>query len=229
MRKQLLLAVAAMLTPGAARANLVLNGDFSGNYANFLSDYTQIPTNHTYYTTPPDYAVITNAATSFTNGYLSFGDHTTGSGNMLFFDGNGFSYDIWRQAVTLAANTNYVFSFYATTPDGGTPAGSDLASLAVRLNGVALGAGTVITGQGGSGWQLVSRAFTTAAAGSYTLAIYDLNGEPADNDDVIDDIDLEQVGTPSVPEPASWAFMVAGFGVAGRALRRAGRRRVRFA
>jgi hypothetical protein len=34
---------------------------------------------------------------------------------------------------------------------------------------------------------------------------------------------------PSVPEPASWALMIAGFGIAGGALRRRAARAVRFA
>lgn len=64
----------------------------------------------------------------------------------------------------------------------------------------------------------------TLAPGAYTLR---LNGIGNGNawDVLIDDVRLEQVGglASSVPEPASWAFMVCGFMGVGSVLRRSRR------
>ncbi len=46
---------------------------------------------------------------------------------------------------------------------------------------------------------------------------------PGNNDPIIDRVIFERTGTtniPGVPEPATWALMLSGFGLAGAALRR---------
>jgi len=90
---------------------------------------------------------------------------------MLLVDGDGSSLDIWRESVSLAADTTYTFSYYATSPDGDTLSGSNIADLEILVNGTAQ-SDTLITSQGGSpSWQLVSTDFTTGAAGSYAFSI----------------------------------------------------------
>jgi PEP-CTERM motif len=58
-------------------------------------------------------------------------------------------------------------------------------------------------------------------AGNYVFQLY---GVGAGNawDVLVDDVVLTQVGgsAPGVPEPASWAMLIAGFGLTGAALRR---------
>lgn len=213
------IAFATIIVAGPSSANLLQNGDFSAGTAGFSTDYPFVANDGTVYTLPPSVSLTHNPGTEFTNGYLSYGDHTSGTGYMLLFDGDGAALDVWRETVTLAAATQYVFSYYATTPDGGQPSGSDLGDLAFKLNGTALGH-TLITGQGGSGWQLITTTFSTGAAGSYTLALADLNATAGDNDDTIDDLSLDQAAA-AVPEPGSWALMLLGFAGTGAALRNA--------
>jgi PEP-CTERM motif len=65
------------------------------------------------------------------------------------------------------------------------------------------------------GWETVSGTFTVAAGGSVHIGLVDQSGVPGGNDFGVDNISLA-----SVPEPASWALMITGFGAAGAMLRR---------
>ena len=61
---------------------------------------------------------------------------------------------------------------------------------------------------------------TSLGAGNYVLQLY---GVGAGNawDVLVDDVVLTQVdGAGAIPEPATWAMMIAGFGMAGSVLRR---------
>ena len=213
-----LLAGLITLVSVPAEADLIVNGDFSAGATGFSSDYTLVPGGAGGFTLPGDIGITSDpsngSSSGFTNSYLSFGDHTTGSGQMLLVDGDGSSLDIWRESVSLAADTTYTFSYYATSPDGDTLSGSNIADLEILVNGTAQ-SDTLITSQGGSpSWQLVSTDFKTGAAGSYAFSIKDLNSAAYDNDVAIDDIQLV------APEPASWALIVPGLGFVGAVLRR---------
>jgi hypothetical protein len=75
--------------------------------------------------------------------------------------------------------------------------------------------GLSVGGFANSGW--VHFTFTAPTKGSYTLQIGVANG---DDPNVPSSVVLDAVHlTGQVPEPASWAMMVLGFGAAGIALR----------
>jgi hypothetical protein len=92
---------------------------------------------------------------------------------------------------------------------------TNLTSLNVTVSGVA--PNFAMTG--------VTFFFNAANGGSATFGLQD-----AGNDNigiVVDNLSLD-IGAP-VPEPAAWAMMIAGFGLAGTALRRRDTRRTEFA
>lgn len=59
-----------------------------------------------------------------------------------------------------------------------------------------------------------SQGFTIDTAGSYNLRFAQARG-PGNEGNIIDNVSLA-----AIPEPASWAMMIAGFGLVGGALRR---------
>lgn len=62
--------------------------------------------------------------------------------------------------------------------------------------------------------------------GTYHLVVFDADGTRTNNTGGIS-LRIDRVGD-AVPEPATWAMMLAGFGAVGAAMRRARRRTVRF-
>ena len=90
----------------------------------------------------------------------------------------------------------------------------------VLLNGVLLNG---VTGDGGANtdWQTVTYRFNGAGTNTLTFraaGISDSLGGYVDN-----------IGLSAVPEPATWALMILGFGAIGGAMRRKTKASVRFA
>jgi len=121
--------------------NLVTNGDFSAGYSGwaFTADPTQAngylvfnPPATTNYSSPGMIDVATNPNV-FNSAFGTFGDHTTGTGNMLMCDGICVpNIDLWRETnIPIVANTNYYFSVWITSMDALPPPGT----LAFNING----------------------------------------------------------------------------------------------
>lgn len=89
----------------------------------------------------------------------------------------------------------------------------------VAINGVHIldWDGLTVGGFANSGWE--SFLFTADADGLYTLEIGVQNGGDGNvsSSTLLDSVRVR--ATPPIPEPASWAMMVLGFGAAGTALR----------
>jgi len=124
--------------------NLVTNGNFSAGYTGwtYTADPTQAngylafnPPTTANYSTPGMIDVGTNPNV-FNNAFGSFGDHTTGTGNMLMCDGICVpNIDLWRETnIPIVANTNYYFSIWITSLDALPPPGT----LAFNINGALL-------------------------------------------------------------------------------------------
>ncbi len=125
-----------LVTPSSARADLLTNGDFEAGNTGFTTQYSVVTGNGTVYTSPGDTGITSNPASSttgFTNGYLSYGDHTSGSGLMLFMDGGSPSDYFWQELVSLAASTEYTFSYYVTAAYD-----ENLPTIQTLLNGTGL-------------------------------------------------------------------------------------------
>jgi hypothetical protein len=111
----------------------------------------------------------------------------------------------------------YTISYYYSPRPG----------IAASSNGITLSIGSTlldsVTGAGASDtvWQLRTVNFSTTSGGALTFAAV---GTSDSLGGYLDDITLStERSTSGTPEPASWALMIAGFGLAGASLRRRAR------
>lgn len=226
--KSLLLAAALLAAAPAAAVNVVTNGDFSAGNTGFTSSYTfQSPGQYGNPGTALDaglYAIDTDANNTHV-AWVELPDHTGDSAGLyLIANGAGADIPLWEQTVSVAANTTYNFSAWVADVCCLVP------GVAEQLAGVSPPSFTfrVIDGQTvttiGSfspttfgEWENFGGTYTTGASTSLTLRIINLNNDPAGNDLGLDDISFAAT---AVPEPASWALLVAGFGMVGASLRR---------
>ena len=222
--KRALLGAAALFSAQAATAqNLVTNGDFSLGNTGFTSDYAYSPAGND---AAGQYAILTNPY-PWNPFFVSIGDHTTGTGFMMVGNGSSTAGDVvWQSGpIAITSGTDYFFEAFvanvccndtygggnsspvltfSVSLDGGPT--NDLATLSIPLNPA---------GQ----WYGLSTLFNSGAATTATLSLVNANTEPAGNDFALDDVFL---GTQSsvVPEPATWAMMLLGFGAIGLTSRR---------
>ena len=194
---------------------VVFSEDFSSSLATGVansSDYTLVAGNGTVFTGPPDYRVVANPNTAFTNNYSSYTDHTSmvtpgATSAMLFFDGSGNSSDrIYYHSVALTANVPYTISYW-----GASAGTSNVPVLNLEVNGTTIGSAlTTVNAQ----WQPSAATFTPTTTATYTLAVYDSNTVGLGNDGSVDDF----LVTAPVPEPTTLAAL--GLGVAAMLRRR---------
>jgi len=204
------LALVAASTAGAAT---VPNGDFSGGNSGFTSDYSFGPA----VTGSQYYDVQANAQTIHPS-YVSFGDHTTGTGLYLIANGaENANASVYRSAsIAVLAGTTYSFGAFLANAYPDSPASIDFRVALGAGPATSIGSFTIPVGSGI--WNSAAQTFFTGAATSVFLSFVDLNLAPGGNDFAIDDITLTQVN--AVPEPAMWSMMIVGFGLVGAGLRR---------
>jgi hypothetical protein len=219
-------ATAALFAGTAASADeLVTNGDFSAGMSGFTSTYGSPGSS------AQGSVYITTNPAALCGCFVSFGDHTSGSGNMLLIDGaEANTGAFWSQTFAVAANSAYTLSVWAS--NAGTTGPQPV--LRATINGVNAIPATAIpysTGNTATTWQQYTAAFNSGAATSVTLSLFDDAQVYAYNDFVVDDISfVGPAAVQGVPEPATWAMMILGFGaVAGCLRRRAGAKATAFA
>lgn len=172
---------------------LVTDGNFSSGNTGFVSNYV-LGTGGTWgpVSNPATYSVTTNANLAHSNFY-SFGDHTTGTGNMLVCNGSSNANDIvWSQTITVTPNTSYNFSSWVASTEN-TTSGSE-ALLQFSINGSLIGPVFHAPLTGGT-W---SNFFVNWNSGTNTTAvitIVDQNISGGANDFALDDIDFQRVCT----------------------------------
>jgi hypothetical protein len=208
-------ALAAALLGAASSAsaavNLVTNGDFSAGNTGFGSDYTFSVGN----TTPPAVYDIDDDPNDGHPAFTSYGDHTTGTGLMMVVNGSEVpNQRVWYEnGISVAANTNYYFSTWISSAHPVSPA-----KLNFSINGGAIGATFNASSTTGV-WQQFFTVWNSGANATANIALTNQNLAFSGNDFALDDISLS-TARPGVPEPASWALMILGFGAAGSMLRR---------
>jgi len=167
--------------------------------------------------------------------------------NYITSDGSGFADYAFAELLD-GANAHVAYLFTARTqPSGNTSPGFGLPANSATLIPAtsAIVSGTTFSPLGGSsgdcynagcghtGW--IESQYAIGTTGSYKLRLGVTNWSDAAYDSAlafagvtVDGEVIDTPDTPGVPEPVSWALMLAGFGLVGSAMR-SHRNRVRFA
>ena len=218
MRKLLtILATMAAAGPAMAATNLVTNGGFESGNTGFTSTYTYVAPGGSM-VPEATYSVGQNAA-SYHPSWASI----TAIEGRNYFIANGSSVDnapAWSQTLTgLTVGQSYQFSAFAVNVCCNSTFGGPNASPFIVTVGTGTSAGTNPIATSGSlgstgTWTQFTGQFT-ANATSTALSIYtDINALSGN------DYWLDAISVAAVPEPAMWGMMIAGFGMAGAAMRR---------
>ena len=162
----------------------IINSNFSSGNTGFTTSYIYDAVPGTF---GPGHITVTNSPQSFNSGFGPCGDHTSGSGNMLLVDGSDVAgTDVWCQNVTMKANTDYLFEFWATNVYPVSPA-----NLLITCNGIPIGSATIDPEM--CLWQKISICFTPVATTNAAMCISEVSGVGFGNDFAIDDISLQEV------------------------------------
>jgi prepilin-type processing-associated H-X9-DG protein len=209
------LGLAGSLSSAAAAAELVTNGNFSSGLTGFGTTYDQTDANGYLFITTDPHLLCSSC-------FPSIGDHTTGTGNMLFVDGAAVgdgatpaSHPYYSVTLGVVPNSSYTFSYW--TANLGNAGPNPL--LATYINGLLVGSTfTPAYAQ----WTLFTYTFNSGPSTSLAFALSDLTQTHSFNDFALDDVSLQGPVPGAVtflPEPSTWAMMLLGFGALGAALR----------
>jgi hypothetical protein len=216
MRVTIGAAMAALLISGGAQAatNLVTNGSFENGLAGWTAggvDAQGVPV----------VAITYNSATPYPTGAFGEAVAPDNSASLsvdpvgtraAYFVSDRAKPQLLSQFVTTGPG-RYVFGFSAYAPANGLRNlgeamfkasffGNEIANFAVST----LPAVT---------WQHFTGSFTKTSAGTGAIN-FTFNTDLVPSKDIV----IDRVYVQAVPEPASWAMLITGFGLAGAALRR---------
>lgn len=213
---------AGLLLAGSAHAatNLVVNGDFEAGNTGFTSDHT--------YVDPTASALFPEGLFTIAANPLAvhpYWEAMAGS-DMMIVNGmtGGGSPIVWEQSIEVGPGV-YDFSAQAAnvccnSTFTGPNASSDLL-FQYSFDGVNFTtfADLLTNPPSDAGhFQTVSGSIASASQQTVTLRIANGVTAASGNDFALDNISLSTATT--VPEPATWAMMIGGLGLAGMALRR---------
>jgi len=188
-------ALCAIALTSTSQANLVVNGDFELGDTGFSSDYA----NGDIYD-PSIYLVGTNPGAVHTS-WASYGDHTSGAGNMMIINGSEDMNDrVWYQTgIAIAQNTTYYFSTWIASSFA-----TNLAELTFLINGDVVGNPIVASSTLGE-WVLFYAEWGSGTNTVADLAIRNAQDAFDGNDFALDDIAFGE--TVPVPEPATLTLL----------------------
>ena len=214
-----IVAMATALPASASAQNLVANGDFEAGNSDFTSSYTYSPANGY----PADTYTVANNPKGWNGNFVKAGDHTSGSGLMMIVNGSGTANSVVWQSAPIAIDglSNYFFEAFVMNA---YPSNPPMLTFTVSLDGGAEQVLNTLTVPNSTGiWNGLSTSFNAGGATSASLYLRNAQTAFSGNDFAVDDIYLgtQSIVNPGgVPEPATWAMMIIGFGMVGGALRR---------
>jgi hypothetical protein len=221
------LAVAGAAGHVSAQANLVANGSFEAGNTQFSSGYSYSPGGNG---TEGQYTVRSNPY-PWNGSFVSIGDHTSGSGSMMVANGSPVSGSVvWQsQSISILASTNYFFESFVNNVCCSTftygPGSESILEFSLSLNGGGpISLGTITTDYALAGtWEGLSTNYFSSSAGNVVLSLVNRNTNAGGNDFAVDDIYFgtrSTVNVTPVPEPETYAMMLAGLGLLGVVARR---------
>lgn len=191
--------VATMILSVSALGQLIVNGDFESGNTGFTTDYAYVNPAGLYLEDPGTYTIGTDPH-YFHDAWTSYGDNTSGSGNMLIVNAassedpvqNPGVEIVWEQTVPVVAGTEYVLTYYLSTciGDPGDPA---RAELDCSINGTSLLPTQLAPVMAEDGWLEVSYSWNSGVAVSATITLEDLTRAYSGDDFAIDDISMVRV------------------------------------
>lgn len=175
-------------------ADLIANGSFSAGNTGFVTGYVFA----TYNTLEGEYGVNTRP-NYFNPAGSSFGDHTTGTGNMLLVNGHPTAnVTAWQQTIAVEQNSTYQWIIWAASwGSAGNNIDPSPARLRFDINGVAQNSSLNLPSADGQ-WIQYSVDWDSSTSTSAVLRVIDLNLVGYGNDFALDDISFQKV-----PEPGS--------------------------
>lgn len=172
--------------------NFVNNGNFSSGNTGFTSNYI-LGTGEPWGLVSNDgtYAITTNPSIVHTN-FANFGDHTTGTGQMMVVNGSSVpNTSVWCQSITVIPNSDYDFSAWSASCVSSAPA-----ILQFSINGINLGTPYNLPGVTGV-WGQFHATWFSGTSTTATICIVNQNTQPSGNDFAIDDIEFREICTTS--------------------------------
>jgi gliding motility-associated-like protein len=172
--------------------DLVVNGDFSAGNTGFTTSYNP-PAGGTWgpLSIEGTCMVSTNPFLTHSN-FMSFGDHTTGTGNMFVVNGAAAANTIvWSETIMVVPNTDYNFSAWVASVLTSVPVGQQ-AQLQFSINGTLLGSVYSAPLTGGT-WSNFYVTWNSGANTSAVITIVDQCTVTSGNDFALDDIFFQEV------------------------------------
>ena len=201
----IVLAAAALPALPAQAAELVTNGTFSAGSSGYSTQYAG--------TDADGYQYLTNNPRSVCDCFANIDGSTNGHGNQLVLDGAQNGGYFFQQTLSIVAGTTYTFSFDAANLGTAGP----IPNIAAFVNGVQL----FMSGElpYDDAYRTYSGNFSAGSATSAIITLRDLTLAHSYNDFAIDNVSFTGSAA-AVPEPATWAMMLVGFGMIGFAARK---------
>lgn len=212
-----LLAGSAMVSGSAQAANLVTNGSFESGLAGWTiggGDLQGFPPAAIFYNNPAGYPNGAFGEAVPQDNSMSASPDAVGERAAYFVSDLAVSQSLSQQVFLTPGTYKVGFSAYA--PANGFANAGD-ASFSGNIAGVQLANYLVSSGPVQT-WQHFSGQSIVGTAGLFDVSfVFSTQLVPA-KDVVIDRVYITRVG--GVPEPSSWAMLIAGFGLVGATSRR---------